>query len=248
MHHVVTVGTSLMTNAQRANLDFQDREAVARWVAADPGAASAELNAMGPYLASGRVSSVYLLCTDTEHAKRCGEALEEYLQGRGIPVEWGPLLRVAPDRDKFYEGLTQLAEAVARYIRRHREAGVAVNATGGFKAETSLAATLGLFMGVPVYYRHETARETVELPPLGLASGPTRAALREIPFPAGRLAGPEFEAWHRRHREAVARLTSSGQVRLLGDEGEPPHGVELTQVGRLLRWWVETFPADGSAP
>jgi CRISPR/Cas system-associated protein Csm6 len=50
-------------------------------------AASAELNSMSEHLASGNVSRVYLLHTDTMVGEVCGLALERHLRRRGITVD-----------------------------------------------------------------------------------------------------------------------------------------------------------------
>jgi hypothetical protein len=51
----------------------------------------------------------------------------------------------------------------------HRAGGpefVAIDATGGYKAQIAVAVVLGQALGIPVFYKHERFNETIAFPPL----------------------------------------------------------------------------------
>lgn len=237
MDHIVTVGTSVLSNARRQGI-ATDRTSLGAFVAQRPREASAEINAMGDYLDRGSVGSVYLLATDTPDGALCADLVEEHLRSRGVRVSRGPRILGAADPDAFYAGLSDLVLAVARYIRRHERDGVLINATGGYKAESAMVTSLGLTLGVAVYYQHESATRAVVLPPIGLDSGRAALALRELD---GRMVGPDYEAWRARHEGVVERLSHGLAVEILIDDDGRPFGCELTQLGRTLRTWLGTL-------
>ena len=48
--------------------------------------------------------------------------------------------------------------------QQHPDLEIALNATGGYKAETAILYRLGCELGLPVYYLHETYRVAITLP------------------------------------------------------------------------------------
>ena len=64
-------------------------------------------------------------------------------------------------------GLRNLVRKIAEIIRQSGGAqGVAINATGGYKAQIALAAIIGQTLDVAVYYKHESFAEVIALPPM----------------------------------------------------------------------------------
>ena len=65
-------------------------------------------------------------------------------------------------------GLMRLYDTLEAHVRKLREQHanleIAFNATGGFKAETAILYGLGLELGIPVYYLHETYKVPIVLP------------------------------------------------------------------------------------
>ena len=66
------------------------------------------------------------------------------------------------------EGLRNLVREFARVARNHRF-GLAVNATGGYKAQIAFALALGQAMKFPVFYRFERFDHIIKMPPLPVA-------------------------------------------------------------------------------
>lgn len=79
-------------------------------------------------------------------------------------------LSYAESRFKL-RGLRALVATLAERIERELRQGVevAINATGGFKAEIAYATLVGLLFDVPVYYIHEQFNELIEMPPVPVA-------------------------------------------------------------------------------
>lgn len=244
MVHVVTVGTSILGRyGHKRDAAVPPEADLVAFVKRDPSFASAELNAMSAYLNDGSVSQVYLLATDTADGTLCANVIQQYLRTRDKPVqvENGPRIP-GVGGPSFYEGMGRLASRITRYVREHSEQGVMINATGGYKAEAALVAAVGFWSGVPVYYRHETADRTVVLPPIGLASGETAAAIRDIRSPDGRVIDPEFATWRAAHGSAWHALLQGFAVEALQTDGEI-YGCKLTDLGRFFRTFLEEIDA-----
>lgn len=188
-----TVGTSLLSNLRR--LDATDRtipnartlkEAfgasdwprVGRLLAAlDPTVrlCGAEINTLAqlrtlPELALRRVT---FFVSDTDDGRHTGEVLRHYVTARedlGLETEAAvavPQLQDARPRDFKNHGLRNLVRLLGDHIQR---AGgpefVALDATGGYKAQIAVAVVLGQALGIPVFYKHENFNETIAFPPL----------------------------------------------------------------------------------
>ncbi len=167
--HVVLVGASIVTNAQRAGLlreslteleenllcggaDLEELAGVLLdFVAGNPKDASAELNTFLDLLSEeygkGRQQWVYLLFSDTKIGELCSTVLKGYLvrlsaekYGGRISVE---ALKVngLGHPEGFTNGLATLFKTITSIIRQHKREGdsVFVHATGGFKPETAIA-------------------------------------------------------------------------------------------------------------
>jgi len=65
-------------------------------------------------------------------------------------------------------GLIRLYDKLEAHVNKmrqlHPDLEIALNATGGYKAETAILYGLGCDLGLPVYYLHETYRVPITLP------------------------------------------------------------------------------------
>ncbi len=167
--HLVLVGASILTNAQRAGIvegSLPDLEAglkggrvdegeltgrLVEFVSGDPKGASAELSTLLDLLEEwyerGLQQWVYLLFSDTRIGRVCAETLRNYLMnvsgeryGGRVAVE---MVRVEGlgDPERFEDGLARLFSTITEIIRARKGEGdrVFVHATGGFKPETAMA-------------------------------------------------------------------------------------------------------------
>lgn len=160
---IVTVGTSLLSNAERAGKG-NDLQTYLRFT--EPEKASAETNSLSRLLQEG--DRIVLLHSQTEEGKRAAEALATFYRNNGYPTELREIADLQYRESRFkMRGLRSLVSTLVETIRKERKAGreVLVNATGGFKAEIAYATLVGLLFDVPVYYIHEAFKEIIELPP-----------------------------------------------------------------------------------
>lgn len=168
---ITTVGTSLLTNAQR-DLGLPREKPpgpteLAQYLRrTPPEKASAETNSLSRLLQEG--DHIIFLRSQTEEGQRCAEALARHYENQGHPsrVVEVPDLTYTESRFKM-RGLRSLVATLIEHIREEQGKGrrVLINATGGFKAEIAYATLVGLLFDVPVYYIHEAFRDIIEMPP-----------------------------------------------------------------------------------
>ena len=157
-------------------------------VSSDPGRFSAELNSLIAFFNSlpARHSvdevEVYLYPTDTGTARFCANIIYEVIREHGsrlfgvakvTPYEPIVVRGFGTGPAFFSEGLVELVDKYARLIVSKARQGfkVVVNATAGFKPETTYTALIALMSCAwRVIYMHESFREVVELPilPIGI--------------------------------------------------------------------------------
>ncbi len=109
------------------------------------------------------------LVSDTREGSFVGQALVEVVQGRGFTAECRTVHKLQGEDPKaFAQGLRNLVKDIAALYRKARETQqpVAINATGGYKAQISFAGLIGQVFGVPVYYQFESFPSAIELPAL----------------------------------------------------------------------------------
>ncbi len=143
----------------------------------DPRGRSAELNAFLRYTDFAGHSppqevEVILYTSDTGTGWLVGSILGDYLRSKGYVVT-GPIRveRLGRSTVVFEEGLVNLLDKVFRLVVDRKRKGVRVylNATAGYKPETTFMVIAGMLLGVDgVYYIHEVFREPVMLPTLPL--------------------------------------------------------------------------------
>jgi len=141
----------------------------------DPEGASAELNAFLNYVrvaghAPPAEVGVLIYSTDTGTGYLCAKLIHEYLRSKGYAVVGETPTRVeglGTSEESFDDGLTNLLDKVISKAREEAGKGVKVyvNATAGYKAETSfLTLAAALANATATYYIHEAFKEVIELP------------------------------------------------------------------------------------
>jgi len=169
---LTTVGTSLIENTKRAAglTDVSDRQLVEHLKRMTPVEASAETNSLSRLMEKG--DHVVLLHSATDKGRTCASALIRWIEKQNVGASMHEIAHLSYESKAFkLRGLGSLASALAREIRKARQAGAepVINATGGFKAEAAVAAQVGQVFGIPVYYIHDAFKEIIELPsaPIG---------------------------------------------------------------------------------
>ncbi|NPA04866.1 MAG: putative CRISPR-associated protein [Crenarchaeota archaeon] len=183
--HLVTVGTSILSNASRrglvgaecrdaierllrgeeVKLSKECRDEIYQALVSSPYQLSAELNAMKGFLeGEAVVDIVRLYATDTPAGRLAAELLQRYLADRGVRVVE---VETIPNLGKnFWEGIINLVKRVASDVKKLKATHlVYLNPTGGFKPETAAAIMAASMAGAhAVYYIHEYMRTPVSLP------------------------------------------------------------------------------------
>ncbi len=164
MTHLIinTVGTSLLGNAKRLNLESDTQ--ILEYLRNDPRAASAETNALDRLLEDS--DRAVLLYSQTSEGKRCAELIQAHIQrSHRCEIEEVQGLSYA-EKGFVQHGLKNFVQSLAKHIRKAKHDGLEpiINATGGFKAEIAYATAVGLVFKTPVKYIHEKFGDIVTLP------------------------------------------------------------------------------------
>ena len=125
------------------------------------------------FLAEDRERLV-LLVSDTEDGRSTGNILQSYFLHESCPVGF-PQCKVFvveglkdDDPPAFQsKGLPNLVRLLGDQLRRWGS--VAINATGGYKAQIALAVAFGQTTGCPVYYKHERFNQIIAFPAVPFA-------------------------------------------------------------------------------
>ncbi|HET55493.1 MAG TPA: putative CRISPR-associated protein [Ignavibacteria bacterium] len=121
------------------------------------------------------LDQLYLLVSDTDDGVNTGKVLSHYFELRedinfkkviAVPIE--SLQDKYPKKFKL-QGLRNLVKEIGKIIQKETKEKVAIDATGGYKAQIAIAVTLGQALDIPVYYKHEKFYEIIDFPPLPIS-------------------------------------------------------------------------------
>lgn len=183
---ICTVGTSLLNN-----LKFSQEEVVKQAFEAknwqqvallllqrsnSDRLCGAEINSITSICDKGLLEKrkkLIFLVSDTEDGKKTGELLKFYYKNSSNTwkFEEEPEVRVLEglrdDNVKAFKqlGLKNLVREISTEVRNFGPEAIAINATGGYKAQISFAGMIGQALEIPVYYLFEKFSEVIELPP-----------------------------------------------------------------------------------
>jgi putative CRISPR-associated protein (TIGR02619 family) len=123
-----------------------------------------------------RQERIIFLVSDTDDGKYTGEVLKYYYQNKknslcftNVEVRVLEGLR-DDDVQKFQQqGLKNLVVEISKETRKFSAELIAINATGGYKAQISFAGMIGQALGIPVYYLFEKFSKVIQLPPQPVA-------------------------------------------------------------------------------
>ena len=192
-----TVGTSLFGNlgrlseggpdgppnwqALRQAYDKGEWNKLARELATLPPAArvcGAEINTVEEVRKKSWLALEHLvfLVSDTPHGENTGKVLQAYFRQRrelGLrAVDCCVVEDLQDERPKDFKqhGLRNLVRRAGEFIQK---AGgpdyVAIDATGGYKAQIAIALLVGQALNIPVSYKHERFSEIIDFPPLPIS-------------------------------------------------------------------------------
>ncbi len=134
----------------------------------------AEINTVQESIQRGRVALRHLifLVSDTERGRQTGEVLTHYFRARRDlhlqTVEYDVVegLQDADPKRFRSQGLRNLVRRIGHWVRHFGREYVAIDATGGYKAQIAVAVLLGQAMDLPVFYKHERFNQIIDFPPL----------------------------------------------------------------------------------
>ena len=169
---VSTVGTSLLGNLNAMSLQDAEPAAVAealRRLAPTDRPCGAEINSIADMRERGLVAAdarLHFCVSDTPDGRRVGAILAAYYCG-DCAVHTIEGLRDDDTRSFKTVGLRNLARKLGELVRQAGGAQlVAINATGGFKAQIAVAVLIGQALGVAVHYKFERFPEIIQFPPM----------------------------------------------------------------------------------
>jgi putative CRISPR-associated protein (TIGR02619 family) len=184
---ICTVGTSLMGNLLRLAPEDPIRlaweaknyqEVALALLQRDPGdrLCGAEINSITSICQEGMLTKyicLIFLVSDTEHGQKIGQILEKYYRHHANPfqfeqVEASRVLTGLNDQSVAtfqQDGLKNLVREISIEVRKRSPESIAINATGGYKAQISFAGMIGQAFEIPVYYLFERFAKVIKLPP-----------------------------------------------------------------------------------
>lgn len=181
---VCTVGTSLFGNLKNAEESIKQVFELKNWKQLSllllqqknsDRICGAEINSITSICNKKLLDShkrLIFLVSDTEDGKRTGDILKLYYENFNNPlpfekVEIRVLEGLRDDDVKSFkqQGLKNLVREISTEVRNFSPEVIAINATGGYKAQISFAGMIGQALEIPVYYLFEKFSEVIELPP-----------------------------------------------------------------------------------
>lgn len=185
---ICTVGTSFLNNLKRADESVQEAVTNQNWQQIvlflltqknSNRICGAEVNSITSIFEKGLLESrkhLILLVSETPDGKNTGDVLKRYYEHSANPlrfdtVEVRVLTGLRDDSVTAFcqEGLKNLVREVSHEVRKFSSEAIAINATGGYKAQISFAGMIGQALDIPVYYLFERFSEVIELPPQPVA-------------------------------------------------------------------------------
>jgi len=134
----------------------------------------AEINTINEILKLRDINpqNIIFLVSDTKDRENTGTVLKEYfseLKNSGIKnVDFKKIKGLqTEDPVKFQrKGLTNLVKEIGEIIQSYGSENIAVDATGGYKAQIAIAVVIGQALSIPVYYKHEFFNRIIDFPPM----------------------------------------------------------------------------------
>ncbi|MFP4255145.1 MAG: putative CRISPR-associated protein [Halothece sp.] len=185
---ICTVGTSLVGNLSRSEGDLQTAFSQQNWqqvarllnqLENTDRACGAEINSISRICEKNLLDQplrLIFLVSETEAGKATGQLLKQYYQNVKNPIQFETvevrILKGLRDDDvKAFrqEGLKNLVREISTEVQKFSSEAIAINATGGYKAQISFAGMIGQALEIPVYYLFERFSEVIELPPQPIA-------------------------------------------------------------------------------
>ncbi len=170
---ITTVGTSLLTNMKKQGTSGS-MDSLVGLCEKHPYSASAETNSLsriaekrGGFRAGMRNSIIYLVHSGIKGADVCARVIRDWLDDQSVKAELVKVDGLDPEKADVFQktGLMNFIDSVCDIVEDHGTNAL-INATGGFKAQISMATVLGVLYKIPIYYMFEGFDDVVEMPQL----------------------------------------------------------------------------------
>ena len=122
------------------------------------------------------LENLIFLVSDTPTGKDTGNFLKKYFKRREDlklhNVDYKVVDELQDDRPADFKihGLRNLVRGIGEYIQRFGGSEyIAIDATGGYKAQIAIAVIVGQALNIPVFYKHERFSEIIDFPPLPIS-------------------------------------------------------------------------------
>jgi len=131
----------------------------------------AEINSIHEICSRKKIplQNIILLASDTSDGKSVSKLIKTYfdcneeLNITNIEVSTVAGLQDERPKDFKIQGLRNLVRAIGEYVQRHGGSQrVAIDATGGYKAQIAIAVLMGQALDIPVFYKHERFSEIID--------------------------------------------------------------------------------------
>ncbi len=179
------------------------------------------------------LENIIFLVSDTEDGINTGKFLTEYFSLRSDMklknIEYSIVNELQDKRPKDFKihGLRNLVRKIGEYIQRFGGPNyIAIDATGGYKAQIAIAVVIGQALNIPVYYKHEFFSELIDFPPL-----PVTLDYEILARNADILA--DFERGKSFTSTEIGKLDESLKVLLTEIEIEGESLYELSPIGQI---------------
>jgi putative CRISPR-associated protein (TIGR02619 family) len=182
---ICTVGTSLLNNLKHSEneqvkdwFNAKNWNALSLWLLQQENferICGAEINSITSIVSKKLIDdyqNLIFLVSETDGGRQIGQLLKLYYENRINAITFSSVdireLKGLRDDDvnSFQKiGLKNLVKEISQEARNFDPSSIAINATGGYKAQISFAGMIGQALGIPVYYLFEKFSEIIELPP-----------------------------------------------------------------------------------
>lgn len=184
---ISTVGTSLFGNLERPDAPSDLREAMTQqnWSLlarllrqrdSDDRLCGAEINSISSLrhrqLIADPPACLHFCVSETPKGEQTGAVLKSYFGTEQTRTEFHTIESLRDDNPELFRThrLRNLVRKIGEIVRNAGGSQfVAINATGGYKAQIAIAVLVGQTLGIDVYYKHEFFQTIVAFAPMPIS-------------------------------------------------------------------------------
>lgn len=236
MHKVIvsTAGTSLLTSWRQINNHLNPSVDDLVSYLESGSSVCAEANSLSKLDINNKYDYLYFVSSDTPDGRLCVEALEKYYTANSYSYVMGTY--VSGLNKNYYDfqsrGLMNLFKTLSAIYQDHPGMHYIINATGGFKAQTSFATLFGIITGIEVVYLHEDFSNLLRFPLMPVSCN--RGLIEQHKDTFAKITGTESK---REAREYINSLPES----LRGFFHKVDNRYSYSPVGLLFIDFLKTF-------